>query len=140
MVNFPALAHVALTVSDLRTSAAWYQRLIGAEPILDEDTGLFHHIIFALGNGTMLGLHAFPPDTASTDQGWARFDERRVGLDHVAFACADRAELENWRKRLNDLGIEHGEIVDAHYGSGLALRDPDNIQLEFFAPIPELIH
>jgi hypothetical protein len=32
-----------------------------------------------------------------------------------------------------DLGIEHGEIVDARYGSGLSFRDPDNIALEFFA-------
>ncbi len=36
--------------------------------------------------------------------------------------------------RLDELGIAHGEIVDADFGSGLAFRDPDNIQLEFFAP------
>ena len=36
--------------------------------------------------------------------------------------------------RLDDLGIEHGEIKDAHYGSGLSFRDPDGIALEFFAP------
>jgi hypothetical protein len=24
--------------------------------------------------------------------------------------------------------------VDAHYGSGVSFRDPDNIALEFFAP------
>jgi hypothetical protein len=29
------------------------------------------------------------------------------------------------------LTISDGEIVDAFYGSGLALRDPDNIRLEF---------
>jgi hypothetical protein len=32
------------------------------------------------------------------------------------------------------LGIEHGGIVDAHYGSGLSFRDPDNIALELFCP------
>jgi hypothetical protein len=36
--------------------------------------------------------------------------------------------------RLNELGIAHGDIVDASYGSGLSFRDPDNIALEFFAP------
>src|SRR5690349_3495198 len=54
-----AITHVALTVSDLPRSVAWYQRLVGAEPALDEDTGPFHHTVFALG-GTLLGLHAFP--------------------------------------------------------------------------------
>jgi glyoxylase I family protein len=128
-MQFPALTHVAVTVSDLPASVAWYRRLIGADPVLDEDTGPFHHVVFAVG-GTLIGLHAHP----ASDQTAVRFDERRPGLDHVAFGCADRAELDKWRQRLDDLGVTHGGIVDAHYGSGLSFRDPDNIALEFFAP------
>ena len=63
-----------------------------------------------------------------------RFSEFRVGLDHVAFGCADRTELEKWARRLDELGIEHEGIKDAHYGSGLSFRDPDGIALELFAP------
>jgi catechol 2,3-dioxygenase-like lactoylglutathione lyase family enzyme len=63
-----------------------------------------------------------------------RFSEYRVGLDHVAFGCADRAELETWTRRLDELGVEHGEIKDRGYGSGVSFRDPDGIALEFFAP------
>jgi len=126
---FPTITHVALTVSDLSVSVPWYARLIGAEPVLDENTGPFHHTVFAIG-GTLLGLHAFPDGSAAGD----RFEERRVGLDHLAFACADRAELTRWQDRLDELGIKHGGVVDAHYGSGLSFRDPDNIALEFFAP------
>jgi glyoxylase I family protein len=128
MQSFPSLAHVALTVTDLARSVPWYQRLIGADPVLDEDTGPFRHVVFAVGD-TLIGLHEFPE--GATD---APFNERRVGLDHVAFACADRDELAAWQSRLEELGVAHGEIVDAGYGSGLAFRDPDNIALEFFAP------
>jgi glyoxylase I family protein len=128
MPEFPALTHVAVTVSDLATSVAWYQRLIGAEPVLDEDTGPFRHVVFAIGGGQLIGLHGFPDHAAG------EFDERRNGLDHIAFGCADRATLEGWQKHLDDLGIAHGGIVDAHYGSGLSFRDPDNVALEFFAP------
>jgi glyoxylase I family protein len=126
--TFPTIAHVALTVSDLSISVGWYERLIGAEPVLDEDTGPFHHTVFLIGD-TLLGLHAFPEGVAEGDT----FEERRVGLDHVAFACASRAELEQWQQHLDTLGIKHGGIVDAPYGSGLSFRDPDNIALEFFA-------
>ena len=52
----------------------------------------------------------------------------------TALLVADRGELEKWQKTLDDLGINHGGIVDAHYGSGLSFKDPDNIALEFFAP------
>ncbi|MDP9185068.1 MAG: VOC family protein [Actinomycetota bacterium] len=54
--------------------------------------------------------------------------------DHVSFGCADRGELERWATRFDELGIEHGQIKDASYGSGLSFRDPDGIALEFFCP------
>lgn len=129
MTDFPAIGHVAVTVKDLAVSRPWYRDLIGSDPVLDEDTdGGFHHVVFLLG-GTLLGLHEHP-DTDTDDV----FTALRSGLDHVAFACPDRAALEAWQVRLDGLSIENGGIVDAHYGSGLGFRDPDGIALEFFAP------
>jgi catechol 2,3-dioxygenase-like lactoylglutathione lyase family enzyme len=37
--TFPAISHVAVTVTDLSVSEAWYTRVFGVGPILDEDTG-----------------------------------------------------------------------------------------------------
>ena len=128
MAQFPGITHVAVTVSDLDRSRQWYQNLFDADPVLDEDTGTFHHVVWLLGQ-TLFGIHGFP-DLKSSDA----FDERRPGLDHVAFTCSNRAELEEWEKKLNDKGIANGGVVDAPYGSGLSFRDPDNIALEFFAP------
>jgi glyoxylase I family protein len=128
MPTMPAITHVAVTVNDLAVSVPWYTELFGSEPVLDENTGPFHHTVYLLGN-TLFGVHGFP-QLESTQP----FEERRPGLDHVAFGCANRAELEEWVLRLDELGIKHGGIVDAHYGSGLSFRDPDNIALEFFCP------
>ena len=129
VTDFPPLTQVALTVRDLSVSIPWYEALFDAKPVLDEDTDPdFHHTVYLLAN-TPLGLHQHA--RPAPDE---RFSEFRVGLDHVAFGCADRAELEKWARRLDELGIAHGEIKDAGYGSGLSFRDPDGIALEFFAP------
>ena len=46
MTDFAPLAHVALTVRDLSVSVPWYRALIGADPVLDEDTdGGFRHVV-----------------------------------------------------------------------------------------------
>jgi glyoxylase I family protein len=130
MPDFPPLAHVALTVRDLSVSVPWYEELLDAKPVLDEDTDPdFHHTVYLIGNGNLLGLHQH--GTPAPDE---NFSEFRVGLDHVSFGCADRAELERWGRRLDELGIEHQGIKDASYGSGVSFRDPDGIALEFFAP------
>ncbi|MGH9275437.1 MAG: VOC family protein [Acidimicrobiales bacterium] len=129
MAEFPPLTHVALTVRDLSVSVPWYQALFGSEPVLNEDTEPdFHHTVYLMG-GTLIGLHQHktpaPPE---------EFSEFRVGLDHVAFGCANRAELEQWAARLDELGVVHGGVVEQHYGAGVSFRDPDGIALEFFAP------
>ena len=130
MSEFPPLSHVALTVRDLRVSAPWYSALFGTLPVLDEDTDPgMHHTVYVVGNNTLIGLHQH-----RTPAPVEVFSEYRVGLDHVAFGCATHDELEKWATRLDELGIAHGEIKDASYGSGVSFRDPDGIALEFFAP------
>ena len=130
MATFPPPHPRALMVRDLSVSVPWYEALLDAEPVVDEDTvGSFRHTVYMVGNGTLIGLHQHP--TTTPDQ---TFSEFRVGLDHVAFGVADREELEKWTLRLDELGIEHGPIEDAHYGSDVSFRDPDGIALEFFAP------
>ena len=129
-MTFPTLNHVAVTVRDVNVSGPWYRRLFDADPIADEhdDTAGYRHQVWMIAGGTLFGIHQH--DHPAPDE---KFSEHRVGLDHVGFGCASRAELETWVTRLNELGIEHGGIVDADYGSGLSFRDPDGIALEFFA-------
>ena len=129
-MTFPALNHVAVTVRDIDVSRPWYQALIGTDPVLDEQTDAgFHHVVWAFQGGTLFGIHQHErPAPAET------FSEFRVGLDHVGFGVASRAELQMWASRLNENGIAHGGIVAAPYGFGLSFRDPDGIALELFAP------
>jgi glyoxylase I family protein len=122
------ISHVALTVRDIDVSAPWYATLIGSAPVLDEDTGPFRHAVFAIG-GTLLGLHEFPQGIEELP-----FSPRRLGMDHVAFAAANRDELVAWERRLTEMVVPHGEIVDAHYGSALSFKDPDGLSLEVFCP------
>jgi catechol 2,3-dioxygenase-like lactoylglutathione lyase family enzyme len=129
MSNFPGIGHVAVTVTDIDRGREWYSKLFDSQPVLDEDAGNFYHVVWSLSGGTLFGIHTHPKENDQPD-----FSEFRTGLDHVAFAVSSQAELESCERRLDDLGIAHGGIVEAPYGSGLSFRDPDNLPLEFFAP------
>ncbi len=131
MKEFPRVTHIAMTVKDLAVSAPWYERLFGLSPLFDEDAGAFHHKGYLLPGGIVFALHQH-----QGSQVRGRFSEFNPGLDHLAFACANRADLEAWAGRLSELGISHSEIEEHSYGTDISFRDPDNIALEFFAPPP----
>jgi glyoxylase I family protein len=100
--RFPAIAHVALTVSDLDRSRKWYQRLFGSDPVLDQDTGPFHQVVWSVSGG-LVAINWFP-DLHSSEP----FDERRPGLGHLSFACSCQSELEAWERRLDELDVPNG--------------------------------
>jgi catechol 2,3-dioxygenase-like lactoylglutathione lyase family enzyme len=138
-VALPRVHHVALTVSDVGVSVPWYEKVFGirfqTEIPHAGGTGM---LLADAERQLMLVLHRHDANPRE------RFTERKTGLDHVGFRVSSRAELEAWQTRLAELGVTQVEtadapctqspIADAPYASVLVFRDPDNIQLELFAP------
>jgi glyoxylase I family protein len=124
-------SHIDLTVTDVERSAQWWETVMGFTRInsFEQEAfrgcGLWHRSGFTV---TVLS------HDATTDES---FDEKRVGLDHFAFAVADVAELDAWVAHLDGLEVVHSGVIDAHFGPTLVLRDPDNIQLELFVFNPD---
>ncbi|WP_099040375.1 VOC family protein [Mycobacterium neglectum] len=128
--------HVSLTVTDLETSIAWYQRVFRTERL---DITIPHHGREETGysvllpeprSGLIFGLHRNVHNRGEP------FDEACTGLDHVSFGVAGRAALEVWTAWLDALGVSHTGIVDETEPitySTVVFRDPDNIQLELIA-------
>jgi glyoxylase I family protein len=119
--------HVTLTVTDLSRSIDWYERVLGMTKVADREGPTWKRALMRSEGGLVISL------TAHDGTGGDRFDERRVGLDHLSIACESRDEVEAWERHLNELGVEHGDLVDAGYGHVLTSRDPDGIPVEFFA-------
>jgi len=130
--SFDAIHHVAINVRDLERSVQWYTDVLGFAPLFPYDTEDFNRRIMRHPSGVVIGLtrhnHA---------DGDLTFNERRTGLDHLAFGVDSQDDLEAWAKHLDNAGVTHSGVkVTPTTGSALiAFRDPDNIQLELTAPI-----
>jgi glyoxylase I family protein len=123
------LHHFTLTVTDLQRSVDFYTQVLGFEQIADLGNAI------ALHNGSFMLVVALPPDPdqAIVDD---RFNENRVGLDHVSFQVENREAMEEAAAVLDEKGVSRGAIRDLGKGFGIyvmAFRDPDNVQLELTA-------
>ena len=136
----PKLHHIALTVTHLDASVAWYERVFGLTFRTDvpHEGGVGKVLTDDEGRLSIV-LHRHDRNQHE------RFAETRTGLDHVGFQVADRRELESWQRHLESVGVSHearagrpltqSPIADEPYASVLVFRDPDNIQLELFSPL-----
>jgi glyoxylase I family protein len=126
--------HFSPTVSDVEASAAWYEKVFSAMrlpitfPHHDlEETG-YAVLLIEPTSGLLIGLHHHEANDGQS------FDESRTGLDHIGFGVANRADLDAWVAKLDELGVAHSGVRDIEGPapfSTLVFRDPDNIQLEF---------
>jgi glyoxylase I family protein len=132
--------HLRLTVTDVERSREFYTQLLGFEvavesPPADDPSAaeafkvLFGGVVMARGN-LIMGLRPVAP---SGD----RFDPDRVGLDHLSFSVASRAELDQAIRLFDERGVTHGQItrLPGFAIDVLPFEDPDGVQLELTAPV-----
>ena len=135
------LHHLRLTVTDLDRSRAFYEDVLGFEvaaqspghpsdPAVRSDPAqLYGGVVFAT-NGILFGLRpvAEPAD---------RFVSERVGLDHISFGVAGRADLDAAITALDARGVPHGEVIELPaFGIAiLSFDDPDGVHLELTAAL-----
>jgi glyoxylase I family protein len=121
--------HVTLTVTDVARSEAFYTTALGFQRAATFGPRS------VLSNGQFLLVLTPPPDPSRAIAG-DRFNENRIGLDHLSIGVASRAELEAAKGHLEQRGgakLEIKELPDFKL-LVLAFRDPDNIQVELTAP------
>jgi glyoxylase I family protein len=117
------VSHLAFSVADLPAATDFWTRVMGFELTI-EGPGFR----FLVHYGIRLGLGLADHD--GTVEG--RFDEHRVGLDHVALAVSDLSTLETWARWLEDCGVSYSPIVASDAGHNLNLRGPDDFPVELF--------
>ncbi len=124
------LSHIALRVTNIARSKAFYTETLGFEVAVDIPT-----LVLVTGYGIQLGMRG---DEAQTPPG-DHFDPYRVGLDHLALSVPERGALDGLREALDAAGVRHHGIQEnpLSHAPYISFYDPDGIAWEFYVDTPE---
>ena len=123
-IRTPGFHHLALRSTNLERSKRFYVETLGFE-LRFEAPNMF---VFRAGE-TRIGVRGPEEQTPVGDV----FSPFRAGLDHVALACEDEAELERVARALTAAGIENTGVKLSRTGKKyVGFWDPDRIKWEFY--------
>jgi glyoxylase I family protein len=121
----PGIHHIALRCLDFARTKAFYQDLLGFEMVLETP-----ELMGCLIGSVFVGFkQAVPADPTATT-----FTPFNIGLDHIAMACTDEAELHRVADALqaanvDNTGVKTDPALQKRY---VAFKDPDRIAWEFY--------
>ena len=124
--DITGMHHVKFPVSDLATSRAWYERVLGFQPTLE----------FEDADGVVRGVAGVLPGLGNTGFALRENPESAkgfAGFDPVSFGITDKSSAQAWAAWLDSLGIDHSPIIEATLGWIISFHDPDGIEIRLYS-------
>src|SRR4051794_9998751 len=102
MLELSGIHHVKLPVADLARSRSWYESVLGLHVEIEfAEDGVVEGLAMADPAGSIsLALRHDPVRAAALS-----------GFDPIAIAVPTRDAVQQWRRRLDELGQPHGGVV-----------------------------
>ncbi len=127
MLNINGIAHIALSVKDIKISKTFYKKLLpflGLKLIHDGDESFYH-----VGSRTGIMVQQIKKDKNSYN-----FNQNNIGLHHLCFRARSRDDIDKIKDKLLEMKahIERGPI-EGPWAPGyyyILFEDPDGIRIE----------
>jgi catechol 2,3-dioxygenase-like lactoylglutathione lyase family enzyme len=117
---------VKFPVSDLATSRAWYERVLGFQVTSE----------FEDEDGIVRGVAGSAPGLGDAGLALRQNPEAAkgfAGFDPVSFGIADRAAADAWAAWLDSQGVNHSPVIDATVGWIISFHDPDGLEIRLYS-------
>src|SRR5512141_86647 len=126
-MQLTGLHHVTAITAQAARNVEFYTQVLGMRLVkktVNQDDVTAYHLFYADAVG-----HA---GTDMTFFDWPRTAPNRNGagsIAQVALRVWGRAALDWWARRLDELGVEHGEVTTESGLEALQFRDPEGLEL-----------
>jgi len=131
-LGFERILQVKIPVTDLQRSVDWYRRVLGLR------------LVWEFGEGGVVTGAVLTDDHERFLIGLRRVDTvpgepSLAGFDVVSLGVASVEVLKGLADRFDELGVEHGPLVDRGPGGGVQLDvpDPDGTVIRILSPFGE---
>lgn len=135
-MRFTGINHLALATGDMDRTIRYWRDLLGLRLVAGLGHPGYRHYFFELTQRDMIAFFEWPGVQPGPDKDHGAPVTGPFTFDHISLGVEGQDDLWELRDRLDAAGFWVSEVVDHGFILSLYSFDPNNIPVEFSAPVP----
>jgi catechol 2,3-dioxygenase-like lactoylglutathione lyase family enzyme len=138
MAKYTGINHLAMVTHDMPVTIRFWRDLLGMRLIAGLGRRGYRHYFFEISEHDMIAFFEWPNAEPIGEKDHGVPVKGPVAFDHVSIAVASDDDLWDLKDRLEAAGFWVSEVVDHGFIHSIYSFDPNNIPIEFSAPMAEI--
>jgi catechol 2,3-dioxygenase-like lactoylglutathione lyase family enzyme len=136
MIRYTGINHLAMVTNDMDRTIRFWRDLLGMRLVAGLGRAGYRHYFFEISEHDMIAFFEWPDVENIPEKDHGVPVKGPLAFDHVSFEVETDDDLWNLKGRLEAGGFWVSEAVDHGFIHSLYSFDPNNIPIEFSAPVP----
>ena len=136
MIRYKGINHLAMATRDMDTTIRFWRDLLGMRLVAGLGRPGYRHYFFEVSDHDMIAFFEWPQVEQIEEKDHGVPVKGPFAFDHVSFEVESDEDLRVLMDKLEGADIWVSEIVDHGFIHSIYAFDPNNIAIEFSAPVP----
>ena len=136
MAKYTGINHLAMATRDMDTTIRFWRDLLGMRLVAGLGHPGYRHYIFEISEHDMIAFFEWPNVDKVSEKDHGVPVKGPFIFDHVSFEVESEEDLWEVKDRLEAADIWVSEVIDHGFIHSIYAFDPNNIPIEFSAPVP----
>jgi len=136
MVKYTGINHLAMATRDMDTTIRFWRDLLGMRLVAGLGRPGYRHYFFEISDHDLIAFFEWPHVEKIPEKDHGVPVKGPFAFDHVSLEVESEEDLWNLKDGLDATGIWVSEVVNHGFIYSIYTFDPNNIPIEFSAPVP----
>ncbi|QTA88529.1 VOC family protein [Desulfonema magnum] len=138
MAKYTGISHLAMVTKDMDTTIRFWRDLLGMRLVAGLGHPGYRHYFFEITEHDMIAFFEWPDVEKCPEKDHGVPVRGPFAFDHVSFEVESDGDLWELKDKLEAADIWVSEVIDHGFIHSVYTFDPNNIAIEFSAPVAEI--
>ena len=136
MATYTGINHLAMATKDMDKTIRFWRDLLGMRLVAGLGAGTYKHYFFEISEYDMIAFFEWPGVENISEKDHGAPVKGPFAFDHVSLSVESDDDLWEIKDKMEAAGIWVSEVINHGFIHSIYTFDPNNIPIEFSAPVP----